>query len=784
MRHLKLRTAVGCEPRRRFHSFIGSLCLSLPMVACTSQDSSADTLALSVLDVVQPIESFMAFATEEERAAANEKTVSCYAVLAKRAYEPIGSLTTACSSTTSQDTRNGMGQWQLQATQSPTYNNILKFWERTSGNRRELAIGMRGSESAGDWLRDAQSQVWFSRSPENNSISSLGTAPRIDILGNAPKFDAGFHDRVKNLAPEIAAKLAELERWRSQGSGREIGVKITGHSLGAATAQILGLYIADRYKDDNNADVEVFAFNSPQPVNQDMADTYRRAATDCDFNLHIFNNSQDVVSAVPVGASQIVSESDFGSLNYGRFACAYHGKYRQSTGISGMHLPSALTPLAAAAQVGANFVLSRHDVNQWILSESVSRLQHAPTQVAANWFPVDPMGGAQTNVSLPAGRNQVTGIFDANLFNATHGKFMRAVGGGGGDVRFDRTVASTDELFRFTPGDADCVRGGTTITIRPVSKPEYYLSSASGNLRALDWLRPQMSNTFWIINHTQPLGCIANNDVISLVTVDGTFLVAEADGDANANRTSAGPWERFTVRNIQNVTAIPAPGTEGWQLMGGLLKQISVGYGGAVWGVSASNAVYSYNGANGWVNRTHGQPLKYVSVGQNNAVWGIDASDNVYRLNSAGTGWVRQAIRMKQVSVGYNEATDVWGVDSNDSIFRWNLTGGFIDRIPGQLKHVSAGVHGEVWGVNAANNIYRYNGSGWDQIPGPTGGLSQITVGMGGEVWGIGAGNQIYRYNDPGWQLVPGSLKHISAGFHEEIWGVNASDQIYRLRNF
>lgn len=519
-----------------------------------------------------------------------------------------------------------------------------------------------------------------------------------------------------------------------------------------------------------------------------MADTYRQAATDCRFNLHVFNNSRDVVSSVPLGATHVLAEADFGNLNWNRRACAYHGSYTQSTGLSGMHLPSALNPLVIAAQAGANFALSRHDRNQWILSEPVSRLQHTPTSIAAQFFPFDDMGGLLTNVLYPGGRTEVHGIFDANLFNTTHGMYLRAVGGGGGDVRADRNVASTDELFRLTPGDSDCIRHASTITIRPVSQSAMYsFRGAFGQLNAFDWLYAKPFNMFTVINHTQQLGCIANNDVISLRTVDGMYVVAEPNGQANADRTVIGDWEKFTVRNVQNITAIPAPGNEGWQNIPGRLKQISAGYGGEVWGVNSSNRVYKYNGASGWTDYTTntGQLLKYVSVGQDGVVWGVDANNYVYRLNGC-CSWQSVAGRLKQISVG--AGGEVWGVGTDDRIYRRD-GGSWVQPTPSsRLKHVSVGAGvdgGEVWGVNSSNNIYRYNGINWTQIPrGSTGGLKQVSVGMNGEVWGVGTNDKIYRYDDPGWDQVPGGLKHVSSGFHEEIWGVSSNDYIWRLKNF
>ena len=105
----------------------------------------------------------------------------------------------------------------------------------------------------------------------------------------------------------------------------------------------------------------------------------------------------------------------------------------------------------------------------------------------------------------------------------------------------------------------------------------YYLNAIGGGLNSQTWLFALRWNSFTVINHTNILGCVAQNDIISLRTWDGKFVVAESNGDGNANRTVASTWEKFTVRNIQNITAIPQPGNEGWNRMARLAE---AGFGG------------------------------------------------------------------------------------------------------------------------------------------------------------------------------------------------------------
>ena len=53
---------------------------------------------------------------------------------------------------------------------------------------------------------------------------------------------------------------------------------------------------------------------------------------------------------------------------------------------------------------------------------------------------------------------------------------------------------------------------------------------------------------FTLVNHSDGSGCLASGDSISLKSVHNKYVVAESNGDANANRSGIGSWEKFTVQ--------------------------------------------------------------------------------------------------------------------------------------------------------------------------------------------------------------------------------------------
>ncbi|MEO1480890.1 MAG: carbohydrate-binding protein [Myxococcota bacterium] len=497
----------------------------------------------------------------EGRALRNQAIVSCYADMTQAAYDGASIDDVLCDDGLSVDPRNGMGEWTYtgSGTTSGTtgaYDNILGFWERTSGNRKEIAINLRGSVSIGDWLRDFQSQVFYATFPQDTDISPLESDPNLlEVSGG--RFERGFFNRVYNIAPTINSRIGELQIWLASNAGRSAGIKVIGHSLGAATATIAGTYVADRFANRNDIDVEVFAFNSPRAVGRHMAKVIRTAATSCQFNFHTFNNVRDVVSQIPRPASQVWGDTSvFGdSLNEtGDDECRYDGHYTAHFGVQNDR-PTGVAGWIASRipmlQI-AEFVLNRHMPPQWQLSDSTNHISLTPKETAADWFPIRDLG-AQSGPTRTPRSGTIDGTFTAALYSPARDVYVSVANQGGSTARADASSVGADELLRIVPDHDDCARNGGQVTLSTIDGTRHFLHSESDNslhARELgtEFSVPQMS--FTLINHTDPADCIKEGDEISLQSYYGFYVVAEHDGRLRADRTRIGSLERFEVQSV------------------------------------------------------------------------------------------------------------------------------------------------------------------------------------------------------------------------------------------
>ena len=150
-------------------------------------------------------------------------------------------------------------------------------------------------------------------------------------------------------------------------------------------------------------------------------------------------------------------------------------------------------------------------------------------------------------------------------FLGAHGKYLRADGNGGGDVRADRTSIGSHETFSLLDLDEDsCLQNGDAVAIMTGNQHffrgdnidtssvwswdswSFKTVESGGGLGASasslgSWER------FTLTNHSDSSGCLANNDSISLKSAHGRYAVAESNENANANRKSIGSWEKFKV---------------------------------------------------------------------------------------------------------------------------------------------------------------------------------------------------------------------------------------------
>ena len=163
--------------------------------------------------------------------------------------------------------------------------------------------------------------------------------------------------------------------------------------------------------------------------------------------------------------------------------------------------------------------------------------------------------------------------------------------------------------------------------------------------------------------------------------------------------------------------------------------------------------------------------LKYVSVGADGTVWGINASDPD---RSALRKLV--AARAGRVEAGFGRNTsNIWGVNASDQIYRWNGSSWASSLRRTQARIRRKRRHG--MGSQRQRSDLPPHGKQLDADPG------RAETDLGRER-GHRLGRECQRSDlSLEWQQLdagPGALKHVSAGFDGSVFGVNASDNIYR----
>lgn len=196
-------------------------------------------------------------------------------------------------------------------------NNLdFYFRERTDDEhtKRQLLIAFRGTGSRIDLWTDIRTQTRLSKAiykPQSNVAKHLKLSGVFGNHSGGPyekaAFPAGFWDRGSKHRIDILDFVKPNEDWRDlDRDNRSLEIVITGHSLGASSSQVMGLWLMDRYEtqrldDGAKAKVEAFAFNPPKTANEttqkmvknlldDHADRYR---------MHLFINAVDPVSRIP-----------------------------------------------------------------------------------------------------------------------------------------------------------------------------------------------------------------------------------------------------------------------------------------------------------------------------------------------------------------------------------------------------------------------------------------------------------------------------------------------------
>lgn len=128
--------------------------------------------------------------------------------------------------------------------------------------------------------------------------------------------------------------------------------------------------------------------------------------------------------------------------------------------------------------------------------------------------------------------------------------------------------------------------------------------------------------------------------------------------------------------------------------------------------------------------------LRQVAVGFDGAVWGVTPNDDIYYW--AAGSWVYAAGKLRQIAVG--SRTMIWGVDAAHQVFARD--GNTWRQLPGALKQVSVAADGAVFGVTPNDAVVRWRGGGWDPV---AAGVTSVAAASASNVWGTDAGAALFR---------------------------------------
>jgi virginiamycin B lyase len=107
--------------------------------------------------------------------------------------------------------------------------------------------------------------------------------------------------------------------------------------------------------------------------------------------------------------------------------------------------------------------------------------------------------------------------------------------------------------------------------------------------------------------------------------------------------------------------------------------------------------------------------LTQASCGSSSNIWGVDATNTVYSYTTDGTNWTQTQMpgKMKQVSAA--DDTTIWGLKADGTL--WQYTGNaWVQKGNSQTKQVSAASDGTVWTVMPDNTVFQITATGRTQI--------------------------------------------------------------------
>ncbi|KAK8945158.1 hypothetical protein KSP39_PZI008026 [Platanthera zijinensis] len=151
--------------------------------------------------------------------------------------------------------------------------------------RRDIVISLRGTATALEWAENFRSGLHAI--PADSSSAAVA----------APKVSSGFWSLYKTAGSETpslsSAVVDEVRRLVEIYKGEELSITVTGHSLGAALAQLVADELATEIQD--SPPIAVVSFGGPRVGNRAFAERVEKKGVKV---LRVVN-AQDVVPRVP-----------------------------------------------------------------------------------------------------------------------------------------------------------------------------------------------------------------------------------------------------------------------------------------------------------------------------------------------------------------------------------------------------------------------------------------------------------------------------------------------------
>ncbi|PON65125.1 Fungal lipase-like domain containing protein [Trema orientale] len=162
--------------------------------------------------------------------------------------------------------------------------------------RRDIVIALRGTATCLEWAENVRAQLI--QMPEEEGGKGHATHdPDTHGQKQQPKVECGFLSLYKTRGahvPSLAESVVEeVKRLMDLYKGETLSITVTGHSLGAALAVLVGDELSTCA--DDVPPVAVFSFGGPRVGNRGFADRINAK------NVKVLRivNSQDVITRVP-----------------------------------------------------------------------------------------------------------------------------------------------------------------------------------------------------------------------------------------------------------------------------------------------------------------------------------------------------------------------------------------------------------------------------------------------------------------------------------------------------